>query len=104
MCIEKGEVDNAYFIRLHQTTNECAPYIAPSHCCGSAKQQPLRTIKDELAVHQQGIDIRSMPPTFRQVVNVTVQLGFENLRIDSVRIIQDDPSDWRKEAMLVESV
>lgn len=40
----------------------------------------------------------SLPPSFRDAVIVTRELGIRDLWIDSLCIVQDDLDDWRKES------
>lgn len=42
--------------------------------------------------------------TFRDAIKITRALGIEYIWIDSLCIIQDSPSDWQAEAVLMESV
>jgi hypothetical protein len=39
-----------------------------------------------------------MPQSFRDTIEVTRQLGFQYLWIDSICIIQDDKDNWRRES------
>ncbi|KAH0429412.1 het domain-containing protein [Colletotrichum camelliae] len=71
-------------------------YIALSHCWGPS--QPLRTLKTNIGVHQDGIDLSSMPETFKDAVAVTRYLGMRYIWIDSLCIVQDDVLDWEYEA------
>lgn len=71
-------------------------YIALSHCWGPS--QPLRTLKMNIGLHQDGIDLSSMPQTFKDAVAVTRYLGMRYIWIDSLCIVQDDVLDWECEA------
>ncbi|KAF4427555.1 hypothetical protein CGGC5_v014487 [Colletotrichum fructicola Nara gc5] len=71
-------------------------YIALSHCWGPS--QPLRTLKMNIGLHQDGIDLSSMPQTFKDAVAVTRYLGMRYIWIDSLCIVQDDVLDWEYEA------
>lgn len=70
-------------------------YIALSHCWGPS--QPLRTLKMNIGLHQDGIDLSSMPQTFKDAVTVTRYLGMRYIWIDSLCIVQDDVLDWECE-------
>lgn len=70
-------------------------YLALSHCWGTTP--PLRTTQENLVQHSQKIDINSLPSTFKDAVQATRELGFRYLWIDSLCIVQDDPSDWAHE-------
>ncbi|KAF0323043.1 het domain-containing protein [Colletotrichum asianum] len=71
-------------------------YIALSHCWGLS--QPLRTLKTNIGLHQDGIDLSSTPQTFKDAVAVTRYLGMRYIWIDSLCIVQDDVLDWEYEA------
>ncbi|EQB45372.1 hypothetical protein CGLO_15766 [Colletotrichum gloeosporioides Cg-14] len=71
-------------------------YIALSHCWGPS--QPLRTLKTNIGLHQDGIDLSSMPQTFKDAIDVTRYLGMRYIWIDSLCIVQDDVLDWEYEA------
>lgn len=71
-------------------------YIALSHCWGPS--QPLKTLKENIASHQQGIDPHALPQTFQDAITVTRYLKIQYLWIDSLCIIQDDSLDWEREA------
>ncbi|PHH59924.1 hypothetical protein CDD81_2383 [Ophiocordyceps australis] len=79
-------------------------YIALSH-----RWIDGQTLMTEKA-HQNGrrdggiLDIKDLPPTFRDAVIVTRSLGVRYLWIDSLCIVQDDSSDWFREAGCMEQV
>ncbi|KAK5630875.1 hypothetical protein RRF57_006590 [Xylaria bambusicola] len=50
------------------------------------------------------IKISALPRTFQDAVSVAYGLGLQYLWIDSLCIIQDDPSDWETESKLMEHV
>jgi len=91
-------------------------YIALSHRWGYPKDDPewknrdgCWTTEGNIAQHQDpntGIDFTTMPKTFRDAVEVTRGLGIEYLWIDSLCIIQDQPSkeDFNNEALLMADV
>lgn len=45
-----------------------------------------------------------MSKTFQDALQVTRGLGFEYLRIDSLCIVQDDPSDWATESAKIADI
>lgn len=71
-------------------------YVALSHCWGAS--QPLKTLKENIASHQEGIDQRALPQTFQDAITVTRYLEIQYLWIDSLCIVQDDSLDWEREA------
>lgn len=83
-------------VQLWETNGKTVQYLCLSHCWGAS--QPLRTTKSNLREHLRGIDVSSLPKTFRDAVDFTRRLGFSYIWIDSLCIIQDDTDDWRDEA------
>lgn len=71
-------------------------YIALSHCWG--KSPVVRTTKDTFHQFTDSIDLGCLNKTFRDTIAVTRSLGIRYLWIDSLCIIQDDASDWEREA------
>jgi hypothetical protein len=76
--------------------DNCLSYMTVSYCWGGS--QPLKTRKQNLAIHQIGIDLDSMPKTFKDAVIVTQRLGCRYLRIDSLCIVQNSREEWEREA------
>ncbi|OIW25269.1 HET-domain-containing protein [Coniochaeta ligniaria NRRL 30616] len=72
-------------------------YVALSHCWGG-KIPDCTTTRETLADRKNGIPWESIPNTFRDAMEFTLKLGLEYIWIDSVCIIQQDPSDWVREA------
>jgi hypothetical protein len=72
-------------------------FAALSHCWGGS--QPLRTLEANIKSHQeQGIAISDLPATFRDAIHACKFLGYRYIWIDSLCIVQDDRSDWEREA------
>ena len=72
-------------------------YVALSHCWGQGGT-PFTTTHETLPSRMDGIDINTLPQTFRDSVTLTERLGLRYLWIDSLCIIQDDAEDWAREA------
>lgn len=82
---------------LYETTrDQVEMYVALSYCWG--KSGNLTTTKGTLEDRKKGILWNSMPQTFRDTVEITRGLGIRYLWIDALCIVQDDPSDWEREA------
>lgn len=71
-------------------------YIALSHRW--SKDIATKLQSDNLSRYQKGLPVNDMPPTFQDAIEVTRQLGFRYLWIDSLCIIQDDEADWSYES------
>lgn len=72
-------------------------YAALSHCWGQGGT-PFTTTHQTLRLRMEGIDVESLPQTFRDSVTLVEKLGLRYLWIDSLCIIQDDAGDWAREA------
>ena len=82
--------------RLHIANNDSGQYVILSHCWGKTG---LAKLKNPLvAKFQDGIDLKLLPKSFRDAINITRHLGFQYLWIDALCIIQDNAEDWEQEA------
>ncbi|KAH7328979.1 heterokaryon incompatibility protein-domain-containing protein [Stachybotrys elegans] len=72
-----------------------APYVALSHCWG--KEHLIRLLLNNEAEFRQG-KIEGFPKTFLDAIQVTRQLGYRYIWIDSLCIIQDSKEDWEEQA------
>jgi hypothetical protein len=80
-------------------------YLALSHRWGSPTiHKMFQTLTSNLETFKEGIEVRSLPRTFRQAVEITRSLRVQYLWIDSLCIVQDDPEDWDHESKLMEQV
>lgn len=80
-----------------------AAYLALSHCWGTRKFITLTT--SEYETYLENIPLYSIDfnPLFRDAMQVTMDLGYNHIWIDSLCIIQDTPdaSDWAHECPFV---
>jgi hypothetical protein len=83
-------------IKLHESQNQKAQYIALSHSWGG--HHPITTTQSTLQDHKKGIHFDSLPKTFQDAILITRRLGHRYIWIDSLCIIQDSKSDWEYEA------
>ena len=93
-------IETAYDLRLALRKRNPWYYVTLSYCWGaeSPNNKPLKTKKNTYQKMLCAIPINEMPQTLRDAVIVTRTLGLRYLWIDSLCIIQDDESDWQKEA------
>jgi hypothetical protein len=77
-------------------------YTALSHCWGL--EMPLTLTRDNLKMLLEGIDETLLPKTFIDAIYVNRKAGISFLWIDSLCIIQDDPSDWEQESSQMTSI
>ena len=72
------------------------PYATLSHCWGKAKTMKLSSRNiDEL---QSGIKLEALSTSYKEGITLARRLGLQYIWIDSLCIVQDDESDWRREA------
>lgn len=77
-------------------------YITLSHCWGG--KVPIVTTTHNVDIHRDAMPMSSLPPTFRQAVQITRYLGIRYLWIDSLCILQDSKQDWERESMTMGEV
>jgi len=94
--IDVGPADGSEEPKLVETRGSCGRYLALSHCWG--KVQPLKTTTANLDERMREIPWASIPKTFQDAITVARRLNTQYIWIDSLCIIQDDPSDWEAEA------
>lgn len=78
--------------RLVCTNGSRGDYVALSHCWG--KSQPIKTTKDTLQHHLEGIPWAEFPKTFQHAMRFTREIGLRYLWIDSLCIVQGDREEW----------
>jgi hypothetical protein len=88
--------------RLVCTNNALGTWTALSHCWGAIR--PLVTEKNTLADHCASLPLSKLPPTFREALLITREIGIQYIWIDSLCILQDSREDWLKESAQMESV
>lgn len=95
-------VDGDSMIRLWVTgAEDTGEWVALSHRWGS---RHFSTTTETLQAHLDGMDLSSLPNTFKDAVTVTRALGRRYLWIDSLCVIQGPGGDFAKEAKRMEEV
>lgn len=100
--VRQVETQQKVTVRDTQPMQGRCQYLALSHCWGKSKK--LLLTKDSKARLESGISISELAPTFREAAITTFRLGYEYIWIDSLCIIQDDPSDWERESVKMGSI
>ena len=77
-------------------------YAALSHCWGS--DMPIRTLQENVQCYSDTIPHDDLPLTFRDAITIVRALGLRYLWIDSLCIVQDDPTDWEAEAAQMKDI
>jgi hypothetical protein len=83
-------------ITLYESLQEEEPYLCLSHCWGTGTQ--FTTTLGTLQERKSEIQWTDLPPLFQDAVIIARKLGYRYLWVDSLCIIQDDPTDWDREA------
>lgn len=68
-----------------------------SYCWGPSMPDEGKTLVATLDTHERGIDLKSLPKTLRDAIEVTRSLSFPFILIDALYIIQDSTPDWEYE-------
>ncbi|KAE8442363.1 hypothetical protein EG329_003434 [Mollisiaceae sp. DMI_Dod_QoI] len=91
-------------IRICNSTSldEREQYATLSHCWGSLKI--LKLTKHNRHLLSQGVPLTALCKTFHDAILITLSLGIRYIWIDSLCIIQDDPTDWANEAKFMSDV
>ncbi|KAK1749673.1 heterokaryon incompatibility protein-domain-containing protein [Echria macrotheca] len=87
-------------VKLKVSGDEHGQYIALSYRWGTVAEggSTLLTTTTSIADRLKGIPWHDIPQTFRDVIELSRELGIRYLWIDSLCIVQDDEEDWNKEA------
>jgi hypothetical protein len=64
----------------------------------------LTTTHCNLKQHKRRIPVSEPPKTFREVIDLTRQLGIRFLWIDSICTIQDSKEDWARESKMMGAI
>ncbi|KAK4124395.1 HET-domain-containing protein [Parathielavia appendiculata] len=77
---------------------EHTQYLALSHCWGTDRGKTVaKTLTSTLPEYVERIDVKSLPKTFLDAMEVVRRLGYHYLWIDSLCIVQDDKRDFEVE-------
>ena len=97
-------VDTSANIRLLQPKKGqfLGKYITLSHCWGKAHL--IKLTNKTMDQFKRGIAFEELPKLYQETINMCRDLEIRYCWIDSLCIIQDDPDDWVREAVLMGSV
>jgi dimeric dUTPase (all-alpha-NTP-PPase superfamily) len=80
-------------------------YAALSHMWGDVESAPpLQTMCYNYGQMKEGLDMTQLPRNFIDAIKTCLSLGINYLWIDSLCIVQDDETDWQREAALMHEV
>lgn len=81
-------------LRLHISGGK-ASHVALSYCWG--KPQMFATTLSSIADLMQGFPLSALPLSLQDAIKLTIELGLKFIWTDSLCIIQDSPSDKKRE-------
>ena len=87
---------SACLVYIKSEIESCKEYVTLSHCWGGADVIRLTTLALETFRHE--IPLGVLPKSFLDAFQITIQLAFDLIWIDSLCIIQDSSEDWKREA------
>ena len=100
--IDVSPLDSSQQPRLMARPKESGIYVALSHCWGPLLESSAgiytRTLKSNLNDMQRGIPTNLLPQNFQDAIFTVRKMQLRYLWIDALCIIQDDPTDWAREA------
>jgi len=80
----------------HSSTHK-GIYVCLSHCWDSVSSLQT-TITATLAARECGIELSTLPQTFRDAIKITRSTGLKYIWIDTLCILQDSKEDWAEES------
>ncbi|KAF2450869.1 HET-domain-containing protein [Karstenula rhodostoma CBS 690.94] len=91
-------------IRVVHTETETieGPYATLSHCWG--KNPLIKLRKANLEQFSRRIEIKKLPKTFRDAIEVCGWYNFRYLWVDSLCIVQDSKADWDAESAAMKRI
>lgn len=78
-------------------------YVALSHRW-SGQVRATSTLKTNISTRLAGLETSDLPKCFTDAFEATANVGFRYIWIDSLCIVQDDSTDWEREASLMSKV
>jgi hypothetical protein len=88
--------ENRIRLRCRSEVRDTPEYATLSHCWG--KEQFTTLTKHNVAEFETCVPDEALSKTFTDAIAVARRVGLDYIWIDSLCIIQDDPSDWAREA------
>ncbi|KAF8864600.1 HET-domain-containing protein [Acephala macrosclerotiorum] len=97
--LDVGSSDDQSTIRLVETINlpgnDFSQWVALSYSWGG--EQRLKTTRESIVSHREGIDLTILPQTIQDAVFVCRKIGVSYLWVDCLCIIQNDERDLERE-------
>ncbi|KAK8127285.1 HET-domain-containing protein [Apiospora sp. TS-2023a] len=87
-------------VQLPPDTDTC--YTALSYCWGQGSS--IKATSANIDLLAQECSISELPAVLRDAISITRKLGIDYIWIDALCILQDDASDWEREASFMDSI
>lgn len=88
-------------VYLRESRPDGEEYAALSYCWGPESPGLFTKTDNSRSYQEEGVAIHDLPPTIRDAVYATRELGLRYLWVDRLCIIQDSTEDWTKQAALM---
>jgi hypothetical protein len=89
-------------ITLQETIDQRDRYICLSYCWGLSEF--ISTTMDNISSHKEGVQLQSLPQTFRDAIFISRALNVRYIWIDSLCIVQNDDRDWSTQAQKMAAI
>lgn len=89
-------------VETHDKSSPVERYATLSHCWGLT--HVITTTQENLIQHKRGISWKQLPKIFQDAITLLQALRIRYVWIDSLCIVQDNKSDWDKEAVLMADI
>ncbi|KAM0551743.1 hypothetical protein ACHAPJ_008310 [Fusarium lateritium] len=97
------EIVSSKLIKLIYTSQTfTGDYAALSHCWGKTKALKLQSDTESQLI--EGIEIDTLPNSYREAILVCLKLNTPFIWIDSLCILQDSKEDWEREAITMKDL
>ena len=88
--------DDVFLIETSSQISTTIHYMTLSHRW--PKSGGMKLTKNTMIHLERGLAIKSLPPLFRDICELSMSLGYIYIWIDALCIVQDDDQDWMKES------
>ncbi|KAF4943302.1 hypothetical protein FSARC_14956 [Fusarium sarcochroum] len=105
-ALERGQARLVFPSETPEAFDTTPRYATLSHCWGTegANEHIVLLTQNVEARRVEGAAWNTLPKTFQDAFKIAAWLGLDWLWIDSMCIIQNSPSDWQKEASVMDRV
>jgi hypothetical protein len=94
--IDLGPPNSTRTPYIYHSKGEYARYCTLSHRW--AGKSVVRTLKEKIELHERELPLQELSATFKEAIEICIELCIRYLWIDSLCIIQDSKEDWKQES------